>query len=214
MELVGKIIGWFLLPGLALAFIFIRRWYLKNVAPRWEAQTRIYLANHLADRGREDEPWLLEHAVGEYLQALMLDRNNYDGHAGLARTHSYIASWFDGSCPQSKKWQKWGWSASSCRARAVEECREAIRLDSERFEAYSTLAYCLELEGHLSAAVVEYRETIRLTAAHAARLSKEYLSYPHQRLGLVLRKLGQHEEALAEFAWARRLCPDWNPPPE
>jgi tetratricopeptide (TPR) repeat protein len=162
-----------------------------------------------------DVVWALEKAVVEYTQALMLDWNVYEAHIGLARAFermSDLRDWGHGGWSES-------WTSSDYRQRAIEECREAIRLDPEKIDAHLTLAHCLELTNDLSSAVLEYRETIRLSAAQCSKWksdfnTKEFLAYYHGRLGVVLRKLGQHEEALSEFAWARRLCPDWNPPPE
>jgi tetratricopeptide (TPR) repeat protein len=155
-----------------------------------------------------------ERAVEAYEEAIRLKPESFEAHYGLARTLSYWSELAEGA----GLWAE-GLDRAALRSQALRECKEAIRIKPESGVAHGLLGYELRRIGDLEAAVVEFRENIRLNSALPAKLvsarrNRETLAWPHKHLGLVLRKLGRGEDAAKEFAEAQRHQPHWDPGPE
>jgi tetratricopeptide (TPR) repeat protein len=90
--------------------------------------------------------------------------------------------------------------AASVLARAVEACREAIRLRPDDAMAHNNLGNALHTSGDLLGAIAEYREVIRLRPDD---------SQAHYNLGSVLGDSGDRPRAIAEYREAIRRKPDY-----
>jgi tetratricopeptide (TPR) repeat protein len=86
---------------------------------------------------------------------------------------------------------------------ALVELREALRLDSSRYQLHYNIGCLLGKLGQAAEALAEFREAIRSDSKFAAW---------HCAAGNELLVLGKTDEALAEFAEAIRLKPDYAQP--
>jgi tetratricopeptide (TPR) repeat protein len=87
-----------------------------------------------------------------------------------------------------------------CRADAVAELREAIRLDPNDHQSHFSLAFALESLGRPEEAIFELLETIRLKPDEAEA---------HFNLGLALYHRGHYSDALAAYRESIRRKPDF-----
>jgi Flp pilus assembly protein TadD len=83
---------------------------------------------------------------------------------------------------------------------AIEEYREALRLNPNLAAAYEGLGVELGQKGNKDGAIVEFREAIRIKPDFAGA---------HYNLGFALSDKGEIDGAIAEFREALRLDPDY-----
>ena len=85
------------------------------------------------------------------------------------------------------------------RSEAIQQHREALRLNPEAPEALYNLALDLERNGELDEAIIRSKDYIRLRPDDALA---------HNQLGIALAKHGRLEEAIAEYRESLRLDPE------
>jgi tetratricopeptide (TPR) repeat protein len=85
------------------------------------------------------------------------------------------------------------------RSEAIEQHREALRLNPEAPEALYNLALDLERNGDLDESIGHYKDYLRLRSDDGPA---------HNQLGVALAKRGKMEEAIAEYREALRLDPE------
>lgn len=86
------------------------------------------------------------------------------------------------------------------RSEAIQQHREALRLNPEAPEAKYNLALDLERSGELDESISHYTEFLRLRPDDAPA---------HNQLGIALAKRGRMEDAVAEYREALRLDPEF-----
>jgi tetratricopeptide (TPR) repeat protein len=85
------------------------------------------------------------------------------------------------------------------REEAIQEYREAIRLDPKNAKAHYNLGFALAVKGEREEAIQEYREAIRSDPKDAKA---------HYNLGVALQAKGQLNEAIKEYRAAIDLDPE------
>jgi len=85
------------------------------------------------------------------------------------------------------------------RSEAIQQHREALRLNPEAPEAQYNLALDLEQNGELDESISLYKDFLRLRPDDAPA---------HNQLGIALAKRGRREDAIAEYREALRLDPE------
>ena len=86
------------------------------------------------------------------------------------------------------------------RSEAIQQHREALRLNPEAPEALYNLALDLERNGELDESISHYKDYLRLRPDDGPA---------HNQLGIALAKRGKLEDAIAEYREALRLAPDF-----
>jgi tetratricopeptide (TPR) repeat protein len=170
--------------------------------------------------GYHDVPEKLEAARRNFEQALHADPNYPLALAGLARVESLYYRDIDSDPARQQRAEQLAQRALAIDsqlaethvalgqvyghgyqyARAVEECREAIRLEPEDADAWDYLSWALGYEQPPDALQAEKaaREAIRLGNTSVS-------SYYH--LGRALMLQGRYQEAIATFEHTRELSP-------
>ncbi|HWH68033.1 MAG TPA: tetratricopeptide repeat protein, partial [Candidatus Sulfotelmatobacter sp.] len=85
------------------------------------------------------------------------------------------------------------------RAEALEQLRQALRLDPGYWEAHYRLGEDLAVEGQIAEATAEFKETLRINPRYVKA---------HVNLAVALLKLGRSQEAAQQFEETLRLDPN------
>jgi protein O-mannosyl-transferase len=87
---------------------------------------------------------------------------------------------------------------------AMNDYREAMKIDPERIEAHNNLANLLDDTGHTNEALAEYQEALNLNPKYVAA---------HNNLGTMYLEMGRYEDAMKQYQEAAQLdSNDWHAP--
>ena len=129
--------------------------------------------------------------IGLYQQAIALDPDFTDAHAGLAR--AAVEAWRNDTGDVH---------GAAARALAYESASRALEIDPTNGQAYSVLAVLQLADGHHDAAIQSARKAVELTPGRASA---------HLDLGLVLAYSGESKLGLEAVETALRLNPKPTP---
>ncbi|MGE5345014.1 MAG: protein kinase domain-containing protein [Acidithiobacillales bacterium] len=216
-------------PGPSQSDYFVALGRLERSDDRAEIQKAIDLLRRIP---KADDLALVQAALGRaYLDAYGLSRDAT--LVDLARRSAERAIELDRELPEAEVTLGQILTATGSARKAVEVIREALKKQPTNFEAVEALAYALELSGNAVEAEVAYLRGTELRPTAWASFNKlggfyffkdDYVKAAdayrraialnpgvapvRSNLGVVLRRLGRHDDALAEFRRSLEIQPN------